>query len=54
MHATVTYGDQERTVYFTGHVKESEGKVSVEDGEIFLDNFTKNVGTWTGERTVAP
>jgi len=54
MHATVTYGDQERTVYFVGHVKESENKVSVEDGEIFLDDLTKKVGTWTGERTVAP
>ncbi|RLL87085.1 membrane lipoprotein lipid attachment site-containing protein [Mesotoga sp. BH458_6_3_2_1] len=54
MHATVTYGGQERTVYFVGHVKEFESEISVEDGEIFLDNLTKKVGTWTGERTVAP
>jgi hypothetical protein len=54
MHATVDYAGKERIVLFTGHVLESEDGVSVEDGEIFLDDLTKKVGTWTGERTVAP
>ncbi|KUK88930.1 MAG: Uncharacterized protein XE02_1177 [Mesotoga infera] len=54
MHATVNYGGKERIVLFTGHVLEAEDGVSVEDGEIFLDDLTKKVGTWTGERTVAP
>jgi len=51
IRATVEYAGNERTVLFTGHVLESEDGVSVEDGEIFLDDLTKKVGTWTGERT---
>ncbi|MGC9321381.1 MAG: hypothetical protein ACP5FY_03950 [Kosmotogaceae bacterium] len=51
MHATVDYAGKERIVLFTGHVLEPEDGVSVEDGEIFLDDLTKKVGTWTGVRT---
>jgi hypothetical protein len=54
MRATVEYAGKERTVLFTGHVLESEDGVSVEDGEIFLDDLTKKVGTWTGKRTPPP
>ncbi|PIJ63177.1 hypothetical protein [Mesotoga sp. H07.pep.5.3] len=54
MHATVNYGGNERTVLFTGHVLEADDGVSVEDGEIFLDDLTKKIGTWTGEWTPPP
>lgn len=53
MYATVNKGN-ERLVLFTGHVLESEDGVSVEDGEIFLDDLTKKVGTWTGLWTPPP
>ena len=54
MHAPVEYAGKERTVLFTGQVLESEDGVSVEDGEIFLDDLTKKVGTWTGLWTPPP
>ncbi len=53
MHATVEYAGKERIVLFTGHVQESEDGV-VEDGEIFLDDLTKKIGTWIGVRTPPP